>query len=486
MPIFHRRSVMPVPARELYDWHARPGAFLRLAPPFEPVEVAKWTGGEATRDLPPAQQWGDLSDGAEVHLQMKQGPVTVRWLARHEQHVEGEQFVDAQVTGPFAKWEHTHRFIAEGADTSILDDQIDYALPLGPVGALFGGAFAKGKLERTFAFRHRRTHDDLAQHAQFADRPRLRIAVTGATGLVGQDLVAFLRTGGHTVFTLTRGEADPERQVLHWAPAEGQLDVSALEGFDAVVHLAGESIQGRWTDSKKAAIRGSRVNGTGLLAAALAQLERPPKVLVQASAIGVYGDRGDEELTEDSPTGAGFLAEVGEAWEAASQPAADAGIRVVALRFGVILTPAGGALAQMLTPFKLGAGGPIGSGKQWMSWIALDDAVGLLHHALMTDSLRGPVNATAPNPVRNGDFGKILGRTLGRPAVMPLPAVAVKLAFGEMGEALLLEGARVLPQAALTGGYRFLYPELGEALGHLLGTSLSGPSADLPAAAAAS
>lgn len=475
MPDHRRRTPLPVSARELYDWHARPGAFERLTPPFEPVRVESWRGGVATRGRPEAEQWGDLSDGAEVSLAMKQGPLTLRWLARHEQHVEGEQFVDRQVSGPFARWVHTHRFEAAGPDRSVLDDHVDYALPLGPLGRLFGGGFAARKLERLFAFRHRRTRDDLVRHAAFAHRPRMRIAVTGASGLVGRALVAFLRTGGHEVHTLVRGEADPARQEISWSPAEGRIDAAALEGLDAVVHLAGESIQGRWTEAKKARIRGSRVDGTTLLAEALAGLQRPPQVLVQASAIGVYGDRGDEPLTERSPTGAGFLAEVGRAWEGASQPATGNGVRVVHVRFGVILTPAGGALAQMLLPFRLGLGGPIGTGRQWMSWIALDDAVGLLHHAIMTKSLAGPVNATAPNPVQNRDFGRALGRALGRPAVAPLPGPVVKLLFGEMGEALLLEGQRVLPEAALESGFDFRYPHLDGALAHLLGNDSTVP-----------
>lgn len=485
MPTFQRRSAMPVSARELYDWHARPGAFRRLAPPFEPVLVASWKGGEATRHLSEGRQWGDLSDGAEVTLRMKQGPVSMSWLARHEQHIEGEQFVDRQVKGPFAKWVHTHRFVSAAGGTSVLDDHIDYTLPLGPLGALFGGGVARSKLEAMFAFRHRRTRDDLVRHAAFSHMPRLRIAVTGASGLVGTALVAFLRTGGHEVHTLVRRTPDPDQHEIAWRPSEGRIDADALEGMDAVVHLAGESIQGRWTDAKKARIRDSRIQGTALVAEALAGLDNPPKVLVQASAVGVYGDRGDEALTEQSEAGSGFLTDVGLAWEACAKVAADAGIRTVQVRFGVILTPAGGALGQMLLPFKLGLGGPIGSGQQWMSWIALDDAVGLLHHAIQTDTMAGPVNATAPHPVRNGDFGRALGTALSRPAIAPLPGFVVKTLFGEMGQALLLEGQKVLPEVALAHGFRFLYPDLPGALGHVLGNRRDVPEAD-PARAVAS
>jgi hypothetical protein len=247
-------------------------------------------------------------------------------------------------------------------------------------------------------------------------------------------------------------------------------DLSRLEGVDAVVHLAGENIAaGRWTAARKEEIRRSRVEGTRRLSESLARLSRRPKVLVSASAIGFYGNRGDEILKEDSAPGSDFLAQVCRDWEAATDPASRAGIRVVHLRSGVILSPAGGALKKMLLPFKMGAGGRIGSGAQFMSWIAIDDTIGAIHHAIVTEPLQGPMNGVAPTPVRNAEFTRTLGRVLSRPAIAPMPAFAARLAFGEMANALLLASQRVMPTRLQASGYKFRYPELEGALRHLLG-----------------
>jgi uncharacterized protein (TIGR01777 family) len=299
----------------------------------------------------------------------------------------------------------------------------------------------------------------------------MKIAVTGSTGLVGAALLPFLTTGGHVVSRVVR--SNPHDGDVFWDPALGSLDADRLEGLDAVVHLAGENIAGRrWNAEQKARIRDSRVKGTTLLCEALARLRQPPRVLVSASAIGFYGDGKEEELTEATPAGSGFLPDVCRVWEAATRPAEHAGIRVVHLRFGIILSPRGGGLAKMLTPFRLGMGGRIGNGRQWMSWIALDDAVGTIYHVIATDTLRGPVNAVAPYPVMNRDFTKALGRVLWRPTIFPIPAFMARLAFGEMANDLLLASTRVWPGKLLQSGYRFLYADLQSALRRLLGKAL--------------
>lgn len=295
----------------------------------------------------------------------------------------------------------------------------------------------------------------------------MRILVSGAGGLVGSALVPELERDGHRVMRLTRGPAVPER-AIHWNPEQGALDTVAIEGMDAIVHLAGESIVGRWTPAKKARIRNSRVAGTGLLSAAAAQLSRPPSVFVGASAIGYYGDRGEEPLTERSASGRGFLPDVSQAWEAALQPAAARGIRTVSLRLGIVLSAEGGALAKMLVPFRLGLGGVIGSGRQWWSWVAMEDVTGAIRHALHSGRLRGPANVTAPEPVTNAEFTRVLGRVLRRPTVFPVPAFGARLLMGEMADALLLSSARVAPAALAADGYQFRQPELEPALRSLL------------------
>ncbi len=302
-----------------------------------------------------------------------------------------------------------------------------------------------------------------------------RIAVTGATGLVGSALVRALEASGYTVARLVRNSAansaaaaEPAAATIAWDPG-ALLPPEKLQGYDAVVHLAGENIaSGRWTDARKQAIRDSRVNGTRMLAESLAKTASGPRTLVCASAIGYYGSRGDEILLESSTPGSGFLAEVCREWEAATQPASAAGIKVANLRFGVILARQGGMLKTVLVPFRLGVGGKVGSGRQFMSWIALPDVVAAIMQAIEKDSLSGPINVVAPNPVTNAEFTAVMGKVLARPTVLPLPAVAVRTLLGEMGENLLLGSQRVEPARLLGSGYEFRYPQLEGALRAIL------------------
>jgi uncharacterized protein (TIGR01777 family) len=295
-----------------------------------------------------------------------------------------------------------------------------------------------------------------------------RILVSGVSGPIGAALLPSLRTSGCSVVRLVRGTATAIGRIA-WDPAVPLLP-EAVSGFDAVIHLAGESIFGRWTAAKKSKIRNSRVSGTFNLASALARAREKPNVFVCGSAIGYYGNRGDELLSEESAPGAGFLAQACQEWEEATTPAVQADIRTVHLRTGIVLSPKGGALGAMLLPFKMGLGGRVGDGRQWMSWIDVQDMVGAIHHILKNDLLQGPVNMVAPKPVRNEEFVKTLASVLSRPAILPMPALAVKTLFGEMGEELLLASQKVEPGKLISSGYPFRQRELSKSLQHLLQT----------------
>lgn len=454
MPVFEKRSTMPVPVDELYAWHARPGAFERLAPPWQRLRVVERSGG--------------IADGDRLVMEYGVGPVKRRWVAVHKDHIPGAGFTDVQQEGPFASWEHRHRFTAENAHSSVLDDHVEYRLP-GPAVAQRAAAGVAGRrLRSLFEFRHGRTRDDLARHAAYGARPRLRVAITGGSGFVGGALTAFLATGGHEVVRLTR-RRDPREGWVHWDPAAGAVDAASLEGVDAIVHLAGTSIAGLWTPRRRHEILESRRQGTELIARTAAALERPPKVIVSASAVGWYGSRGDEELTEESEPGEGFLADVCRVWEGSLEPAREAGIRVVSTRFGLVLGGAGGLLARMLPAFKLAAGARFGNGDQWMSWVAIDDLLGAVLLALEDESLTGPVNVTAPAPVTNREFTATLAKVVGRPAFLSAPRAVVERGLGEMGRDLLLTSQRVRPARLTAAGFTWLLLDLQAALRFELG-----------------
>ncbi|PYP81585.1 MAG: TIGR01777 family protein [Gemmatimonadetes bacterium] len=290
------------------------------------------------------------------------------------------------------------------------------------------------------------------------------IAITGASGLIGRALLARLRLKGKRVRPLVRSPRPDSPDDIVWDPMAEKLAPRDLEGVEAVVHLAGEPIAQRWTGSRREAIRESRVRGTKLLARTIAALDQKPRVLLSGSAVGYYGDRGDEAVDETSAPGTDFLAGVAHEWEMATAAASDAGVRVVLLRTGIVLSPHGGALERLLPPFRLGVGGPIGTGRQWMSWIALEDHLRAMEHALATTGLHGPANLVAPNPVTNAEFAATLGRVLGRPAIVTVPSFALELLYGEMARATILAGQRVMPKALLRSGFHFAHPTLEEAL----------------------
>ncbi|MFO0597564.1 MAG: TIGR01777 family oxidoreductase [Myxococcaceae bacterium] len=449
MPTFERRSVLPASAQDVYDWHAQPGAFARLNPSFDPVEVEERTGG--------------LEVGARTIIRLPVGPVRQRWVAEHTACEPGRMFRDEQKAGPFAKWVHTHLFEPRADGTCELVDRIEYELPLGAVGALLGERFTVSTLERNFAYRHEVTRLDLLRHAAFRERTKLTFAVTGASGLVGSALIPFLQGGGHVVRAVKRSGAS--------------FDAAAFDGVDVVVNLAGAGVADeRWSEARKQELRDSRIAYAGRLIAAAKERGAKPKAWLQGSAIGVYGDRGDEALDEKSAVpakvagarAAAFLSELCVDWEAAGQPAQELGARVIALRIGLVQSAQGGALKKLLPPFLMGAGGPIAGGKAWQSWVSLEDLLGQILHLSMGEH-EGPFNCVGPEPVIQLDYARTLGSVLHRPAIAPLPAFALKTMFGELAEGALLASQRVLPARLREAGFQHVHGSLDAALRFTLG-----------------
>lgn len=441
-------SALPHSPAEVFAWHTRPGAFERFNPPWRPVRVIQ----------PPES----LRDGSPVHIKLPIiGPLGISWRLVHRDYRENEQFCDEQVRGPFRSWRHYHRFIADNERSCRMRDEIHFALP-------YGIGLAKPiiirELNRLFRYRHMILQNDLSLHARFKDSPRKTILVSGSSGFIGSALCAFLSTAGHTVIRLVRRPPRDSGE-RRWDPEQEALDSSVFDGVDVVIHLGGESIVGhRWTPEYKRRIVESRTKSSALICKTLAQVERKPEVVIMASAIGYYGDTGDTLVDERSPAGAGFLADTGKAWEASARDNLRESTRLVHIRIGTVLNAAGGALKQMLPIFKLGAGGVLGNGRQYMSWIALQDLLGIFEHAIYTSSMRGAFNAVAPEPVTNREFTKTLGKVLHRPTIAPVPAPMLRLMFGEVADAVLLGSCRVAPRALLDSGYTYTLPNLEEAL----------------------
>jgi uncharacterized protein len=435
---------------DVFAWHERPGAFQRLLPPWERVELVSQTGG--------------VQDGARVVVRNHLGPVALRWDVQHRDYVAGRQFRDVQVSGPFARWEHLHRFEDDGAGGCVLTDAIRYRLPGGPLGAGMS-SWVQRRLEQLFRYRHAVTKADLELPAA----PAGRVLISGSSGLLGGALVHYLATQGWQVHRLVRHAAKAADEVS-WNAEDGIILWPDGLAFDAVVHLAGAGIADqRWSESRRAILRDSRLVGTRGVVRSILEASPRPRVLLSGSATGYYGDTGDREHGETSPSGGGFLAQLCRDWEAAVEPAREAGVRVVALRTGVVLTPAGGALAKMLPAFKAGLGGRLGSGRQWMSWIALDDWLDGVRRALTDERLHSAVNLVAPQPVRNAAFTKVLAHALRRPAIFPVPARALRLALGQMADEALLASSRVIPDVLAAAGHTFRFPQVDDALAHLLG-----------------
>ena len=461
MPTFIHQSTIDATPEEVYRWHARDGAFDRLSPPWQQVRTVAYDGG--------------LFDGSRRVMKMGPRPVAVTWEAIHRDHVEGRQFVDEQVKGPFKRWVHRHRFEPCAEGKTRLIDEVNYELPLSPVSSWMAGPSTRRMLERLFAFRHRRTAEDLRRHRR--QQAALTVAITGASGMIGAALCAFLETGGPRVIRLVRRRDQVGPDAIYWSPASGELDPADLEGVDAVIHLAGEPVVGRWTSTKRCAIEESRVQGTRLLADAIAEADGGPRVFLSASAVGYYGDSGDRVLSEDSDSGQGFLAHVCRRWEEATEQARRAGVRTVQMRLGVVLSPRGGALVPMQRASALSFASRLGDGRQYVPWIDLDDVLGAMAFLLNHPTMEGPVNLCAPQPLRNETVMKTIAEVIDRPAVIPVPEAALALAMGQQAaDETVLVSQQVVPRRLLHSGFQFFYPDLFTSVAvHLGQVSLSAP-----------
>ena len=460
MPIYEHTATFPYPRDVVWNWHARPGAVRRIMPDWEgirPVEV------------------GGIKDGAVTSFRMSIGILPQRWVAKHHSYIEGEQFCDDMIKGPFGRWNHVHKFIETGQTEMQIQDRIDWKLPFHFFTRIGSPIMVMPRVRQMFKHRTRRILADLKRQQMFKDAPRKRILISGSTGLIGTQLGAFLETDGHDVHRLirpsTRLHADQDiTKVVKWDDKSGKIIEGSLENFDVIIHLAGAGIgDKRWSKKRKKLIAESREIPTKNLANALANLASPPSLFMCASAVGYYDNRGDEELDEKSSTGNGFLAEICRKWEDAAQPAINAGIRTIHMRTGIVTTAAGGMLQQILLPAKLGAMGPIGGGRQWQSWISLDDQIYAMHYLMNHETASGVFNLTAPNPVTQKQFAKVLGKVLRRPAFAPAPGFVMKILFGEMGKSLILDGQKVRPKRLQDLGYTFEHETLEPALRDALG-----------------
>jgi uncharacterized protein (TIGR01777 family) len=455
MAVFRKRKAFDCTKEQLFDWHERDGAVNRLTPPWEKAEIIEKQGG--------------ITDGSRMKMRVKTGPISQEWIAVHKDYKRPETFTDVMEKGPFKTWQHKHSFFDQG-DGSAIEDDITYSLPLSPISEIVAGRWVEQKLEKMFAYRYRITETDMQFMNKYKYTKKLIIAVTGANGLIGSNLIPFLTTQGHEIRKIARVSGATDKKYYHNTSTG---EIKGFEGADVVIHLAGEPIaNARWTDSKKKEIMDSRAIGTAQVATAIGKLEQPPKLLITASAIGFYGDRGDEIIDEFSEGRGGFSYDVCVNWENAARPVMDKGVRVVFARTGVVLSPQSGALTNFLPFFKAFMGSVPGSGKQYLSWISIDDMIRGITHCIYTEELEGPVNFTAPEPVRMKELAVVLGKVLNRPSGFRIPSFIVKIMFGQMGKELLLAGAKVLPKQLLDTGFDFTHARLEPALRHMLGKAI--------------
>jgi len=451
--VFNRQ--IDVPKDTVYRWHTTEGAFERLIPPWQEVRLL-----EAAPSI---------DEGTRTVIEIKHGLIRHRWVAEHFKVEEGNSFTDRQVSGPFKEWIHEHQFLGKNGRSTQLVDRLNFTIPGGLAGKMLMESCIEKSITNAFWFRHERTKMDLERLlGDRVFRSGLTVLITGHRGLVGRELSALLRSLGYGVRGLSRNPQGKDE--FAWNPLSGEIDERAFDGVCAVVHLAGENVaSGRWPASRREAILESRRKGTALIAATMARVCSRKTVLVSASGVNAYPSDG-QPYDEAGPAGDHFLSEVCRAWERATEPASDVGLRVVKLRIGVVLSPRGGALGKMLLPFKLGLGGRLGTGNQMFSWIAIDDLTEIIVRSIEEESMAGVYNATAPRVVSQNAFAQVLATVLSRPAMMPVPASILQIVLGkDLANETLLADLQVIPLRLKDQGYRWRFPQLEPALRFMLG-----------------
>lgn len=426
------------------------------------------------------EQKGGINNDDISIFQIKLGPITFKWVAKHFGYIHNRQFQDKMIKGPFKKWVHTHSFIPQGPNQCIIEDKIDYMSRFGKIGSKIIQKRIQNYLNQLFLYRSRILVNDTILEKMTQEKGK-SILITGSHGLIGSSLIPLLTNiGRHKITRLVRkvnnnnmslrpGTKKEDKKSIFWYPEYDKLDHHELEGFDIIIHLAGENIFGRWTDIKKQRIFDSRVGSTKLLSKSLTKLSNPPSLLICASAIGYYGDRPNEYLTEESIPGKGFLSEVCQKWENATKDASEIGIRVVNTRFGVVLTPKGGILQKLLSPFKLGLGITIGDKDQYISWVSIEDVIKSIFYSITNTSIKGPVNVVSPKPVTNLEFSDTLKKIYNPKLSVSINQNIPKLIFGEMSKEVLSTNTNVIPKKLVSTGYKFFNSELEDSLRFLLG-----------------
>lgn len=457
--VFIKSTKIPATNKEAFDYHAREGALERLVPPWSILTVTSHEG--------------DIRDGAMSTFKVSFGLIGLKWTAVHFGYLQDRQFQDKMVKGPFQSWIHTHSFIPDEIGHCIMEDKIAYSPPFGKLGPILLNNTIQNNLNQLFHYRHRILSND-SNLWKIAERSKgQKILITGSHGLIGSSLIPLLTAAGeHKIRRLARPSSNRNNTNSHsmvWNPNDGKVNVKDLEGFDVVIHLAGENIFGRWTDSKKQRILESRIKSTKLLCDSLIKLANPPSTLICASATGFYGNQGNEVLTEESKPGFGFLSDVCRKWEESTETARDAGIRVVNTRFGVVLTPKGGMLQKLLALSRFGLGLRLGDENQHISWVSIEDVIGSIFYSIINSSIRGPVNVVSPNPVTNLEFSKTLARIVKSKIMLPISQKLARMMLGELADAMIASSTLVVPNKLSLAGYRFVNPDLEDTLRLLLG-----------------